>query len=123
MDFWLEDAAKWNQICPRPSKHQDKPAAAACGADNNNTNLCFSATDIMSPGTAQNTVSGPGQVQGAGCKKDGGPLWISIVLEDDPIVAKVGGGATYAHTIWTRFYQKLKSPIVSNRSNKRERYQ
>ena len=48
----------------------------------------------------------PGQVQGPGCKHDGGALWVSIPLEDDPVVAAAGGGATYAHTIWARFYQK-----------------
>ena len=48
----------------------------------------------------------PGNVQGPGCKHDGGPLWISIPLEDDPVVALAGGGATYAHTIWARFYQR-----------------
>ena len=48
----------------------------------------------------------PGKVQGSGCKHDDGPLWISIPLEDDPVVANSSGGATYAHTIWARFYQR-----------------
>ena len=48
----------------------------------------------------------PGKVQGPGCKHDGGPLWVSIPLEDDPVVAMAGGGTTYAHTIWARFYQR-----------------
>jgi hypothetical protein len=32
MDFWLEGAKPWNMICPRPSKHQAKPATDACPA-------------------------------------------------------------------------------------------
>ena len=55
-----------------------------------------------------NTMEGAafGNVQGPGCKHDGGPLWISIALEDDPVVAKAGGTGTYAHTVWARFYQR-----------------
>lgn len=33
-------------------------------------------------------------------------MWISVPLEDDPVVALAGGGATYAHTVWARFYQR-----------------
>lgn len=107
MDFWLEGAKPWNRICPRESKHQKMPAAGNCAAVLHNT-LCFSAADLFSPGTILNQVSPAmaGQVQGPGCKHDGGPLWISIPLEDDPVVAKVGGGAPYARTVWMRVFQR-----------------
>ena len=82
--------------------------AAACDPAPTGDDFCLRAFDLFSPGTALNTVDGtePGKVQGPGCKHDGGPLWISIPLEDDPVVAKATGGATYAHTIWARFYQR-----------------
>ena len=107
MDFWLEGAKPWNRICPRESKHQQKPAAALCGAIDN-SDLCFSAHDLFTPGTVVNNAipANDGQTQGPGCKHDGGPLWVSIPLEDDPVVALAGGGATYAHTVWARFYQR-----------------
>ena len=80
-----------------------------CAGAFDNTSLCFSANDLFSPGTLLNNaqVMG-GQVQGPGCKHDGGPLWISIPLEDDPVVAKAAGagGASYSHTIWMRVYQR-----------------
>ena len=105
MDFWLEGAKPWNRICPRPSKRQDIGPAADCTTDVPE-DFCLGAYDIFSPGTVVNTMMStmPGKVQGPGCKHDGGPLWISIPLEDDPVVAAAAGGATYAHTIWARFY-------------------
>jgi len=103
MDFWLEGAKPWNMICPRESKHQAKPAAGACAAIDN-SDLCFGAADLFSPGTAHNVTGGNGRTQGPGCKHDGGPLWISIPLEDDPVVAKPAGGAPYSHTVWMRVY-------------------
>ena len=108
MDFWLDGAKPWNRICPRPSKHQALNAAAECADPPEGEELCLRAADLFSPGTAANTLDGdsPGGVRGPGCKHDGGPLWISIPLEDDPVVALAGGGATYAHTIWARFYQR-----------------
>ena len=105
MDFWLEGAKPWNRICPRPSKHQDMSPAATCDTAVPD-DFCLGPYDLFSPGTAENTMDGgmPGKVQGPGCKHDGGPLWISIPLEDDPVVAMAGGGATYAHTIWMRLF-------------------
>ena len=38
----------------------------------------------------------PGHVRGSGCKNDGGPLWISIPMVDDPVVAGDGDGNPYA---------------------------
>ena len=107
MDFWLEGAKPWNRICPRTSRHQTGGPAASCTVPVPPT-FCLGAHDLFSPGTAANTLNGtmPGKVQGPGCKHDGGPLWISIPLEDDPVVGKAAGGATYAHTIWLRLYQR-----------------
>jgi len=107
MDFWLEGAKPWNRICPRTSKHQDVGPAAACTTPVP-ADFCLGPYDLFSPGTVANTMDGamPGKVQGPGCKHDGGPLWISIPLEDDPVVAKADTGATYAHTIWARFFQR-----------------
>ena len=56
MDFWLPGAKPWNQICPRESKHQGKPSAAMCGGAFDNSDLCFTANDLFSPGTLMNNV-------------------------------------------------------------------
>ena len=59
---------------------------------------------------------GAGAVRGAGCKHDGGPLWISIPLLDDPVVANQGGGNPYSMTVWARFFQKAPAkPIISRK--------
>ena len=53
-----------------------------------NGGTCLTAIDIADPSiAASNLNGGTGAVRGAGCKHDGGPLWVSIPLLDDPVVA------------------------------------
>jgi len=47
----------------------------------------------------------PGNIRGQGCHHDGGPLWVSIPLEDDPVV-QTAAGNPFMHTIWAHIYQK-----------------
>lgn len=49
-----------------------------------------------------------GGVRGPGCQHDGGPLWVSIPLEDDPVV-ETAAGNPFMHTIWAHIYQKNRS--------------
>ena len=57
----------------------------------------------------------PGEVRGSGCKNDGGPLWVTVTLLDDPIVAQgmdqmFVDKEPYNSTIWARFYQENADP-------------
>ena len=153
MDFWLESAKPFNEICLIVGDNQNNPSAARCnkgdptfGIDNftqreNNDGICVSATDIADPEQLYNDFFDrslePGEWRGSGCKHDGGPLWISIPIVDDPVVAQEtrqqpsnyyynnarsgtyfqnDGGNSYAQTIWARFFQRApKKPIISKK--------
>ena len=138
MDFWLESAKPFNEICLHVSENQENPSAPRCRAEtsgyNNayqredNDGICVDATEIADPEQLYNEVDdralGEGEWRGSGCKHDGGPLWISIPIVDDPVVAQEtkqrqsnyywnsntsgyfenDGGSTYAMTIWARFF-------------------
>ena len=57
-------------------------------------------------------------MRGSGCKHDGGPLWVSIALVDDPVVAAAGTG-TYPQHIWARFFQRATAkPVISRNKPK-----
>ena len=56
----------------------------------NNEGYCLSASTLADPELIVNDMSfngGAGGLRGAGCKHDGGPLWVSIPIVDDPVVA------------------------------------
>ena len=140
MDFWLESAKPFNEICLHVSENQDNPSAPRCkpetgnfGSTNreNNDGICVDATEIADPEQLYNELDSRalegGEWRGPGCKHDGGPLWISIPIVDDPVVAQEteqrsahyywnssnsghyfenDGGNTYAMTIWARFFQR-----------------
>ena len=106
MDFWLESAKPWNQICIGPDAMQANPTAGACTNGEDNTGYCISAAELADPDLlADNIAGGEGSLRGAGCKHDGGPLWVSIPLVDDPVVAAAGTG-TYPQHMWARFFQR-----------------
>lgn len=55
-----------------------------------NRMICVDANMLADPSLlerADGTMLGDGEYRGPGCKHDGGPLWISIPLVDDPVVA------------------------------------
>lgn len=138
MDFWLESAKPFNEICLHVSENQENPSAPRCKAETsgygnnyqreNNDGICVDATEIADPEQLVNEndtrALGEGEWRGSGCKHDGGPLWISIPIVDDPVVAQEtkqrqsnyywnsgtsgyfenDGGNTYAMTIWARFF-------------------
>lgn len=118
----------------------------------NNNGICIDANMLADPTElerADTTPLGPGEFRGPGCKHDGGPLWISIPLVDDPVVAdkpeflpssfffsnptpgtyfsRPGG---YSMTIWARIFQRApKKPVISRKKpritsyNNPERYE
>ena len=101
MDFWLESAKPFNEICLHVSENQDNPSAPRCkpetgnfGSTNreNNDGICVDATEIADPEQLYNELDSRalegGEWRGPGCKHDGGPLWISIPIADDPVVAQ-----------------------------------
>ena len=53
----------------------------------------MNAIEIADPSqaVAGNEAVTDGHFRGSGCKHDGGPLWISIPILDDPVVAKGSG--------------------------------
>ena len=101
MDFWLESAKPFNEICLHVSENQDNPTAPRCNTGNTNNfgsldreindGICVDATEIADPEQLYNEIDSraleSGEWRGAGCKHDGGPLWISIPIVDDPVVA------------------------------------
>ena len=106
MDFWLESAKPWNQICINPDAGQSNPTAGACTNGEDNTAFCIGAAQLADPDLLADTLAGgEGAIRGAGCKHDGGPLWVSIPIVDDPVVAAAGTG-TYPQHVWARFFQR-----------------
>ena len=116
MDFWLESAKPWNQICIHPDAMQSNPTAGACTLGEDNTAFCISAAQLADPDLlADDIAGGEGALRGSGCKHDGGPLWVSIPIVDDPVVAAAGTG-TYPQHVWARFFQKATAkPIISRK--------
>ena len=95
MDFWLESAKPWNQICIDVGVQQSNPSAAVC-ASTANKEFCIGAAQLSDPELlADDITGGEGALRGSGCKNDGGPLWVSIPIVDDPVVAG-SGTSTYA---------------------------
>ena len=92
MDFWLESAKPWNQICIDIDVQQANPSAGAC-TNTDNQEFCLSAAQLADPDLLADDIDGgEGSLRGSGCKHDGGPLWVSIPIVDDPIVAAAGTG-------------------------------
>ena len=57
--------------------------------------FCISAAQLADPELLvndSNFTGGAGALRGSGCKHDGGPLWVSIPIVDDPVVAAAGTG-------------------------------
>ena len=164
MDFWLESAKPFNEICLNVGVNQANPSAPICRTDTgfsgnaynrmDNDGICVDATEIADPEQLYNELDSRalegGEWRGSGCKHDGGPLWISIPIADDPVVAQEttqrssnyyyntnasgyfenDGGNAYAMTIWARFFQRAhKQPVIDRKKpritsyNSPERYE
>ena len=92
MDFWLESAKPWNQICIDIDVQQANPTAGAC-TTTDNQEFCLSAAQLADPDLLADDIDGcEGSLRGSGCKHDEGPLWVSIPIVDDPVVAAAGNG-------------------------------
>ena len=114
MDYWL--TPQWNEICIHESMNQVEPSTGSCDTNGNgyNSGFCLTAGQIADPSILAGSLSGgSGSYRGSGCKNDGGPLWISIPILDDPVVANssqsIGGnfslgGNPYPMSVWARFF-------------------
>ena len=98
MDFWLSSAVPYNQICagePLEAITQ----APVCDADPlavSNRNFCLGADQLADPDVAAISLDGGmASVMGDGCANDGGPLWVTMPLEDD------------TDPVWAIFYQRV----------------
>lgn len=56
---------------------------------------------------------------GGGCKNDGGPLWVTVQLVDDP---DIGGGAGSNLTVWARIFQKKPDPVTASSRKRKHRF-
>ena len=67
--------------------------------------ICFTAAELADPEKAAlvTDIGTIGTIRGSGCKHDGGPLWVSVPIVDDPVVAAAGTG-TYPQSLWARFF-------------------
>jgi hypothetical protein len=84
MDFWLAEAKRYNQVCLDEDINQDGQLYYACDSTDDPeakdlTPACVTALDLMDP----RRLDMPGRVAGAGCKHDGGPLWISVPIQTE----------------------------------------
>ena len=129
MDYWL--TPQWNEICIHESMNQAEPSTGTCDTtgDGYNNGHCLTADQLADASLAAGALNGGnGSVRGAGCKNDGGPLWISIPILDDPVVAggsqtsgtaSTTGGNPYPMSIWARFFQKTAKNVVVERKKPR----
>ena len=68
---------------------------------------CLTATDVLSGRVGVTDGHDPVRSRGAGCKNDGGPLWITVQLQDDQDgISGADGGGTVPMTVWGRIFQK-----------------
>jgi len=75
MDFWDTETTSFNMLCLEPDIGQGPPTSGECSINPNTTDNCLSFINIMSGSHPSGATSG---VMGAGCKNDGGPLWVTV---------------------------------------------
>ena len=106
MDFWNETAMPHNVLCMYPDLHQGFPASGTCnispnfgnGSDSDNPDTfesCLTAVDLMSARAPIGGNRDKKRVRGGGCKNDGGPLWVTVDLVENP------EGKTFTIQEWT----------------------
>ena len=95
MDFWNETAMPHNVLCMFPDLRQGFPASGTCNINQNFSNdpessenpdtyeSCLTAVDLMSA-RAPISDRNKKRVRGGGCKNDGGPLWVTVDLVENP---------------------------------------
>ena len=92
MDFWDTDTTAFNMLCLEPDAGQGMPTSGECTINENTTDNCLSYVNIMSGSHPAGNATG---VMGAGCKNDGGPLWVTVQLME---------GTDSNLTVWGRIF-------------------
>ena len=111
----------YNRLCMYPDYRQGAPGSGECtinaGFAGNHTN-CLTAVDILSGRDPKSQGLEPERTRGAGCKNDGGPLWVTVELveEENGVVDDV------PRTVYGRIFQKASKKTSSRRSKKSSRY-
>ena len=85
-----------------------------------NNESCLTAADIVGGRSPDGDVA---RTRGAGCKNDGGPLWITVELQDDQDgISGADGGGTVPMTVYGRIFQKKQSKRGRRRRQRDKRY-
>ena len=119
MDFWDDGASPYNILCLYPDFRQGMPGSGECTIMPNFSagESCLTATDIIAA-RAPGTMPDATRVRGGGCKDDGGPLWVTVELVDDPVAGGSNGGGDVPRTVWARLFQKEQLRTTSRRSSR-----
>ena len=126
MDFWAEDAVFYNRLCLYADERQDLPGAGACTVEDNQPSTipddCLTATDVQA-GRADDPAM-VSRTRGAGCKNDGGPLWITVQLQDNEegISGTAGGGDLPRSVVAKLFQKKGTTKKTARRARRASRY-
>ena len=76
------------------------------GSDPASFESYLTAIDIQS-GRAPIASPATYRTRGAGCKNDGGPLWVTVELVESPDgFTNFNGGGDRPRTVWGRVFQK-----------------
>jgi len=94
MDFWHETAMPHNVLCLFPDLSQGAPTSGTCNinpnfassakSDPDTYESCLTAVDLMSARAPIADGRDKKRVRGSGCKNDGGPLWVTVDLVENP---------------------------------------
>ena len=84
----------------------------------------MTATDILSGRAPFEDDHDPVRTRGGGCKMDGGPLWVTVELEDHPEIGGSDQGGDEWRTVWGRIFQKgsTHAKKTGRRSRRSSRY-
>ena len=86
MDFWNASAVESNFICAGTPQGNFNPSAPMCDASGivDNQDYCLGADELEDPDVVAISIDGGiDSVMGNGCANDGGPLWVTMTVDDD----------------------------------------
>ena len=97
------------------------PGAGDCTINDNTSDVCLDAADLVGGRSPDGDVE---RTRGAGCANDGGPLWISIQLQDNEEgISGANGGGDVPRQVNAKFFQKKGSKQKrARRSRKASRF-